>query len=89
MLQKLIYTLLFFSTIAIGQNKISGVIYDDTGMPLQGVNVQVKETQKGTSTDEKGAFEILANPNSELVISYIGFKTNVISIENQIFVLNK
>jgi outer membrane receptor for ferrienterochelin and colicins len=86
MLQKIIYTLLFFSTIALGQNKISGVVYDDTGTPLQGANVLIKGTQKGTTTDEKGVFELLVSPNTEIVISYIGFKTDEITIGNQLFI---
>ncbi|MEZ4902138.1 MAG: TonB-dependent receptor [Spirosomataceae bacterium] len=39
-----------------------------------GVNVVIKGTQKGTSTDENGAFKIeVPNDNSVLIVSFIGY----------------
>ncbi|KKL79858.1 hypothetical protein LCGC14_2010610, partial [marine sediment metagenome] len=49
---------------------------------LFGVNIHLKNTSKGTQTDEKGAFEItnLAHGDYILSLSYLGFKTREIPL---------
>src|SRR5680860_853107 len=37
---------------------VTGQVTDDTGEPLIGVNIQVKGTNKGTSTDFEGHFTL-------------------------------
>lgn len=55
---------------------ISGTVSDDEGSPLIGVNVQIKGTNQGTSTDFDGKFTINdINENAILVFSYIGYQT--------------
>ncbi|UOB19365.1 VIT domain-containing protein [Abyssalbus ytuae] len=54
---------------------IRGIIVDNEGQPLSGVNVLVSGTTTGTLTDFDGNFEINATGNDELVFSYIGFGT--------------
>lgn len=57
---------------------IKGTVRDSSGEPLSGVSVVVDGTSIGTSTDIDGHFEIDViniHENSELVFSYIGFKT--------------
>ena len=41
---------------------ISGTVKDDAGAPMPGVNVLVKGTTTGTSTDTNGAFSLEAQP---------------------------
>ncbi|TVZ25334.1 iron complex outermembrane receptor protein [Gillisia sp. Hel_I_86] len=65
------------------QKQISGTITNTNGMPLPGVNVFVKGTSRGTSTDFDGNFSIDVEAESILVISYIGFKTVEIVIAEQ------
>lgn len=57
--------------------EVSGNVTDNYGNPLMGVNVLVKNTIKGTQTDEQGAFAIrgLAQGDYVLSLSYLGFKT--------------
>ncbi|GEM_PF-5932641 len=51
-------------------------------MPLAGVNVQIKNTFIGTSTDPDGFFLIDIKPGKyELVFSFIGYETKVQKIE--------
>ena len=55
---------------------VSGKIIDgSTQQPLPGVNILVKGTQRGTSSDGEGRFVINAEGNDILVFSFIGFKT--------------
>lgn len=55
---------------------ISGIITDNTGLPLPGVSIIIKGTERGTQSDFDGYYEIEAAENEELVFSYIGYKTN-------------
>jgi TonB-linked SusC/RagA family outer membrane protein len=53
---------------------VSGVVKGDNGEVLPGVNVVEKGTVNGLSTDTDGRFKItVANNNSILVFSYIGY----------------
>lgn len=55
--------------------EISGKILDEDAMPLPGVSIQVKNTQKGVVTDFDGNFNLNVSQgdNPVLVISYLGF----------------
>ncbi len=55
--------------------KISGVILSELGLPLQGVNVLVDGTQKGTQTDAQGRFSLSTNGQATLNIGYAGFQS--------------
>ena len=57
------------------QNKsITGNVTDLSGIPLPGVNVIVKGTKKGTSTDFDGNYTISVAAGQTLTFSYVGFK---------------
>lgn len=64
---------------------ISGRVTDaSTGEPLVGVTVMVRNTTTGTATDSDGTFELrIPDGSEELVISYIGYVTQIISIGSQ------
>tara|TARA_Y100000385_G_C13108988_1_gene650759 strand:+ start:1457 stop:4627 length:3171 start_codon:yes stop_codon:yes gene_type:complete len=61
---------------------ISGTVVDDaTGETLPGVNVIIKGTKKGTSTDFDGNFSIVVPDNATtLVLSYLGYNTKEVAI---------
>ncbi len=64
--------MMLMSTLFFGQDKtITGIVADASG-PMPGVNVMVKETKKGTSTDFDGSYKIQANVGETLVYSFIG-----------------
>tara|TARA_R100001369_G_scaffold3117_3_gene10045 strand:+ start:3680 stop:6658 length:2979 start_codon:yes stop_codon:yes gene_type:complete len=68
-----------------GQNVdvIGTVTEASSGQPLPGVNIILKNTAKGTSTDFDGKFTLKDVPlNSIVVISYLGFQTQEITIIN-------
>lgn len=59
-----------------GALQITGQVIDDTGSPLTGVNVLIKGTLIGTSTDRDGHYTInVGDESAVLVFSFIGFKT--------------
>jgi TonB-linked SusC/RagA family outer membrane protein len=76
---------LLLSITLNGQNvNVSGAITEaSSGQPLPGVNVIIKNTSIGTSTDFDGNFTLNDVPlNSVIVVSYIGFVTQEITITN-------
>ncbi|MBL7474021.1 SusC/RagA family TonB-linked outer membrane protein [Robertkochia sediminum] len=76
--------LLLFGLIAQAQDTVSGVVVEQaTGTPLPGVNVIVKGTTRGTATDFDGNFNIEASTGEILVISYIGFITQEVTVNGQ------
>jgi len=78
---------LFFMTFLLSSNinaqstVIEGKITDAAGLSLPGVNIQEKGTKNGTSTDFEGSFKINVTSNKAiLVISYLGFQTQEVSV---------
>jgi TonB-dependent starch-binding outer membrane protein SusC len=53
----------------------NGTITSETGEPLIGAAVNVKNTFDGVITDDEGKFSISTDANSILVISYLGYET--------------
>ncbi len=72
--------LLSFGVFAQG-HKISGKILDETQMPVPGVNVVIKGTTAGTVTVGDGTFSMQANDNDVLVVTYIGYTTQEITVK--------
>lgn len=60
----------------------SGIIRDASGVPIPGVNIQVKGTQQGVVTDAEGRFTIEAAAGATLVISSVGYQTREIKLGN-------
>ena len=67
--------LLFLSIGIFAQQSVSGLITDNSGNALPGVNVIIKGTNVGVSSDFDGNFQINADNGQILVFSYIGYKT--------------
>lgn len=54
---------------------IKGTVLDENDDPVIGASVIAQGQKQGVSTDAFGNFSISAKPGSNLVISYIGYKT--------------
>ncbi|MCG9793726.1 SusC/RagA family TonB-linked outer membrane protein [Flavobacterium algicola] len=66
------------------QTKISGTVKDTDGMPIPGVNVLIKGTVSGTTTDMDGNYILATSSSSKtLVFSYLGLKTQEININGK------
>lgn len=65
----------------LGKRTLVGTVMDSsTGDVLIGVNVRVKGTGEGTITDLDGKFSIGVTGKTELEVSYIGYKTQVLMV---------
>src|SRR5690606_14725183 len=63
---------------------VSGNVTDANGEALIGVNIQVKGTAQGTSTDFDGRFALENVPeDAVLVFSYIGYQTLEVPVDGQ------
>ena len=59
---------------------VSGTVTDETGVPMTGVAVTVKNTMKGTLTDIDGKYVIAANAGEVLVFDFLGFEIQEITV---------
>lgn len=55
----------------------------DDNTPLPGVSVIIKGTTQGTTTNADGNYQINASDGQELQISFIGFATQTVRVQNQ------
>ena len=73
--------------LSIAQETLEGTVLsneDDQEIPLQGASVYWLGTQAGTTTNEKGKFDLVfVKSTDQLVISFLGFKSDTIHIKNQ------
>lgn len=79
----IIYTLIFLQGIVgYAQREINGTVTDGDGIPILGATVLLKGTKVGTSTDFQGYYTLSADfsPESVIVVSYIGYKTEEIVV---------
>lgn len=64
------------------ERRISGVVKDNTGLGMPGVNVMVKGTTIGTITDFDGNYSLNVPAGSVLVFSYVGFIPQEVKVGN-------
>jgi TonB-linked SusC/RagA family outer membrane protein len=74
---------LCFSLIGMAQGQVTGKVTDKANLPLPGANIIIKGTSTGTQTDFDGNFSIETVSGDVLVVSYLGYVTQEISITNQ------
>ncbi|MEZ4899418.1 MAG: TonB-dependent receptor [Saprospiraceae bacterium] len=67
-------------TAAYSQQTISGTVTGSNAEPLIGVNILIKGTSTGTTTDLDGTYSLTANSGDVLVFSYTGFDSKEITI---------
>lgn len=76
--------LCLFIYAAHSQNELSGQIIDKTSnSALEAVNVYIPQLEIGTFSDRNGNFDLTGIPNGsyQLVISYLGYKTQSVNIQ--------
>ena len=90
-LKKIFLTILFIysmSNFLYAQvETITGKVTQGDGEPLIGITIQVKgggqNTSSGTITDIDGNYSVKAASNSQLTFSYVGFKSQTITVGNR------
>jgi len=78
----LILTLFLTFNLTFAQRTITGNVSDESGVPLPGVNVVIKGTETGTTTDFDGNYSIFSSDSDVLVFSFVGFLDKELEIAN-------
>jgi TonB-linked SusC/RagA family outer membrane protein len=60
---------------------ITGRVTDETDVPLSGASVKEQDTKNGVSTNAKGEFKIKAVKGKILEVSFIGYKTKLVTAD--------
>ena len=83
--KKLLFLLLFLPFSVFAQTTLEGVVVDSkSNQPIPGVNVIIKSTTNGTSTDFDGKFKLpKVKKGDQIVFSYIGYKNSSITYNSQ------
>ncbi|MDY7395079.1 carboxypeptidase-like regulatory domain-containing protein [Aureibaculum sp. 2210JD6-5] len=83
-MKKLLFTLLFISSLIITAQEIAikGIVSAES-YPLPGANVTIKGSSIGTQTDFDGNYEIKAKIGDTLTFSFIGYQTKEIMISEE------
>lgn len=77
-------SLVFAGFIATAQEKtVSGSVKESNGVPLPGVGILIKGTRQGTQTDFDGNFQIKSNVGDIMVFSFIGMKTEEVTVDSR------
>lgn len=75
--------LLFFASVAIGQQKlVTGKVTDKTGNPVNGATILIKGTTTGTSAKEDGSFSIMAKAGDVLEISGVNLEKISVTVKS-------
>ena len=74
------FGLMMMSLTAYSQTTVSGKVTDLNGEGLPGVNIVIKGTTEGTSTDLDGSYRLNVGEDATLVFTYIGFSTQEIPV---------
>lgn len=78
-MKKITFLMMFFflaitNVLAQEGLTLTGIITDETGIPLPGANVMIKGTTNGTVTNFDGEFEVITKTQSGTIeFSYIGY----------------
>ncbi|WP_159018740.1 SusC/RagA family TonB-linked outer membrane protein [Algibacter sp. L3A6] len=79
--------LFFFATtfsLLFSQNyNVKGVVTDASGMSLPGVNIKIKGTNSGASTNFDGLYNLKATHGDILVFSFLGFTTKEAAVTGE------
>ncbi|RXG15735.1 TonB-linked SusC/RagA family outer membrane protein [Leeuwenhoekiella aestuarii] len=78
-----ILVLLSCTLIQAQELTVTGTIVDQTGMPLPGVTIKIKDKAKGTVSDFDGLYTIAAENQDVLVFSFLGFANQEVTLDGQ------
>lgn len=81
-------TALFDYETVQSETIVKGSIKDADGSPLIGVNIMLKGTSEGTISDIDGNFSIEASVGQTIIVSYIGYETQTITLTSTASELN-
>ncbi|MFD2287811.1 SusC/RagA family TonB-linked outer membrane protein [Pedobacter petrophilus] len=86
-LTTIIFVIISLSTTAFAQTVVKGIIYDNDKLPLAGATIQVAGTTVKAQTDAEGKYQIaVPSATSKLIVSFVGFESQTVSVNNQTLV---
>ena len=59
---------------------VTGVVKDNTGVGLPGVNIRVKGTNTGVVSDLNGKYKIHTSKGDVLIFSFVGYTTQEVKV---------
>jgi len=68
--------------------QVTGRVTDENMLPLSGVHIQLKYTDRGTQTDVQGEYSIDAYPGDILVFSHVRMQAEQIRVKKDELVIN-
>ncbi len=83
---RLLLAILFFLSGKVWSQQeysLTGSVTDTTGLAIPGVHVQRLGTSTGSTTDFEGKFSIMVSATDSLKLTYLGFKTRVLPVNNR------
>lgn len=85
----LIVLFILLGFYGLSQEKIKGKVYENTednkNLPLIGATVAWEGTTEGTQTDSDGNFELSYRQGKNLVVSFVGMRTETINVTENVF----
>ena len=84
----LVLSIGLISSITMFANSISGTVRDANGETIVGASVLVQNTTIGTVTDLDGQYQLDVDAGKKIVISYVGYKSQTISVTDSRTVYN-
>ncbi len=78
-----LFLLCLFPMGALAQSTVKGTVVDEAGEPIIGATVQVQGAKTGAITDFEGNFSVEAASNATLLISYVGYVTETVSVQGR------
>jgi len=75
-----ILTFIFSAGLTAQEIKVSGIVTDDSNVPLPGTSVLVQGTTKGTTTDADGKYSISAKIGEFLQFTFVGMETKTLKV---------
>jgi outer membrane receptor for ferrienterochelin and colicins len=89
-MRKLFYLLLLCAGLVQAQETIRGKVLDEQNLPLPGAGVNWLNTTISASTLNDGSFTLpYSAHNNQLVISYLGYATDTISVASGQYITHK
>ncbi|WAC42460.1 SusC/RagA family TonB-linked outer membrane protein [Pedobacter sp. SL55] len=77
-----VFVCMLTTTLCLAQDKkLTGKLVNESGTPLPGASVSIKNSKISTITDENGNFSLMAPANAQtLVFSYLGMEPQQVAI---------
>lgn len=82
-IKQLSFLLMFLPLCIFAQDTVKGTVIGKDGGAIPGVNIIIKGTDKGTTSDFDGHYAIVVEQGQVLVYSYLGFRSQEVTYTGQ------